>query len=108
MKRKRPFFGGIVDAMEATDMEPVMQAEPVLPKLWSVEDVAPVLHKTPSAIREAMCRSKAPWAIWLSSRRVRLGRRYYFRQQDVLRVLECGDAVAQEKSSVVRIHPRQA
>lgn len=64
------------------------------PQLLTAEEAASQLRKTPSAFREAMCRSRAKWAIWLSGRRIKLGRRYYIRREDVEAVLRFGDAVA--------------
>jgi hypothetical protein len=67
---------------------------PELPQLMTAEEAADTLRKTPQAMREAMCRSRAPWAVWLRDQRVRMGRRYYFRTADVLAVAEKGDSVA--------------
>ena len=64
------------------------------PYLLTAEDAAKILRKTPQSMREAMCRSHAPWAVWLRDRRVRMGRRYYFRTTDVLEIVEKGDSVA--------------
>lgn len=64
------------------------------PCLLTAEESAEILRKTPQSLREAICRSRAPWAVWLRDRRVRMGRRYYFRTSDVLAVAEQGDAVA--------------
>jgi len=64
------------------------------PQLLTAEEAAEQLRKTPAAFREAMCRSHADWARWLSARRVKLGRRYYLRWEDVDAVARLGDAVA--------------
>lgn len=74
------------------------------PRLLTAEEAADQLRKTPSAFREAMCRSGADWARWLSARRVKLGRRYYLRREDVEAVLRLGDAVSENVA--VDVPPR--
>ena len=62
-------------------------------ELLTVEETAECLRRRPQALREALCRSEATWAAWLRARRVRLGRRQYFRASDVLLVMEHGARV---------------
>lgn len=77
-------------------------------KLLTSEEAAALLRKTPAAFRDAMCRSRAGWAIWLADRRVWLGRRYYLRREDVEAILECGDGVADRAGTVSPIPARSA
>lgn len=71
-----------------------MESTPASPQLLTSAEAATQLRKTPLAFRDAICRSKAPWAHWLAARRVWLGRRYYLRREDVEAVSLYGDAVA--------------
>lgn len=75
------------------------------PQLLTAEEAALALRKSPQGFREAMCRGKAPWAIWLREHRVKLGRRYLYRSVDIARVQECGDQVALSDSpKVIPLH----
>ena len=63
-------------------------------RLLTSAEAAVALRKTALAFRDAICRSKAPWASWLAGSRIWLGRRYYLREEDVDAVSRYGDAVA--------------
>lgn len=74
-------------------------------QLLTAEEAATALRKSPQGFREAMCRGKAPWAVWLRERRVKLGRRNLFRSTDIAKVQECGDAVTSlDRSKVIPLH----
>lgn len=92
-------------------LSPWMQQETAMnhhtPRLLTADEAADQLRKTPAAFREAMCRSHADWAIWLSARRIKLGRRYYLHQEDVEAVLRLGDAVAQSPAVEHASHLRR-
>ncbi|PKY11027.1 hypothetical protein B1757_06870 [Acidithiobacillus marinus] len=82
--------------------ETVSQATP---QLLTAEEAAAALRKTPQGFREAMCRGRAPWSVWLRERRVKLGRRYLYRTMDIAKVQECGDQVALVDSpKVIHLH----
>ncbi|MFA7496776.1 MAG: hypothetical protein WCY67_10750 [Acidithiobacillus sp.] len=76
-----------------------MESTPASPQLLTSAEAALQLRKTPLAFRDAICRSKAPWAHWLATRRIWLGRRYYLRREDVEAVSLYGDAVADFQAS---------
>ncbi|OYV72252.1 MAG: hypothetical protein B7Z70_15180 [Acidithiobacillus ferrivorans] len=77
-------------------------------KLLTSEEAAGLLRKTPVAFRDAMCRSRAGWAIWLASRRVWLGRRYHLRREDVEAILDLGDQVADRDRHTGTVSPMPA
>lgn len=76
-------------------------------ELLTAEEAALALRKSPQGFREAMCRGRAPWSIWLRERRIKLGRRYLFRSADIVRVQECGDGVVLlDSPKVIPLHRR--
>lgn len=74
-------------------------------QLLTAEEAALALRKSPQGFREAICRGKAPWAIWLREHRIKLGRRYLFRSTDIAKVQEHGDTVTLlDSAKVVSLH----
>lgn len=98
-------MGGMKSHMESMVMQESL-SHPLPPQLLTGEEAALALRKSPQAFRESMCRGKANWAVWLSERRVKFGRRFLYRRSDIEKVQEYGDAVTlfDDSAKVVRLH----
>ncbi|QAU35142.1 hypothetical protein EKL02_13675 [Janthinobacterium sp. 17J80-10] len=58
------------------------------PVLLTLDQLAQILQRSPTGLRETLCSSRANWAQQINSTKVYIGRRLYFRTEDIARLID--------------------